>query len=80
MFSFGSGMCSSFYSITVRPGEKIETLINYLLQHVPLMLEKRHCVPAVEFETILEKREITYNKGNISYSVCYTPTHYRDYL
>lgn len=64
MFSFGSGMCSSFYSITVRPGAEFDTLISNLLQHVPKMLEKRYCVSAVEFEKILKDRELTYNKGN----------------
>lgn len=65
MFSFGSGMCSSFYSITVHPGEKLDTLIG-LLKHVPRMLENRHCTSTDEFENILTNRELAYNKGSIS--------------
>lgn len=64
MFSFGSGMCSTFYSITIRPGEKLDTLIRDLLQHVPLMLENRRCTSTVEFETTLENRQLAYNKGS----------------
>lgn len=65
MFSFGSGMCSSFYSITIRPGAKLDTLID-LLQRVPVMLENRHCTSTVEFENTLTNRELAYNKGSIS--------------
>lgn len=64
IFSFGSGMCSSFYSITIRPGKELNTLIDNL-SHIPAMLEKRHCVSAKEFEEILEQREFNFNKGNI---------------
>lgn len=63
MFSFGSGMCSSFYSITIRPVPKLETLVNNLCQHIPKMLEKRLCMSAVEFATTLEKQELIYNQG-----------------
>ncbi|CAI6356516.1 unnamed protein product [Macrosiphum euphorbiae] len=62
MFSFGSGMCSSFYSITIRPGAKLETLID-LLQHVPVMLENRQSASTVEFENTLTNRELAYNKA-----------------
>ncbi|XP_026816773.1 hydroxymethylglutaryl-CoA synthase 1-like isoform X2 [Rhopalosiphum maidis] len=62
MFSFGSGMCSSFYSMTIRPGAKLDTLID-LLQHVPVMLENRHCTSTVEFENTLTNRELAYNKA-----------------
>ncbi|XP_015376005.1 PREDICTED: hydroxymethylglutaryl-CoA synthase 1-like isoform X1 [Diuraphis noxia] len=62
MFSFGSGMCSSFYSITIRPGAKLESLIN-LLQHIPVMLENRQCTSTVEFENTLTNRELAYNKA-----------------
>jgi len=65
LFSFGSGMCSSFYSMTVRSGEKLDILIDHLSQHVPIILEKRLKTPAIEFEKILENRELTYNKGNL---------------
>jgi len=68
MFSFGSGMCSSFYSITIRPGTKLDTFID-LLQHIPVMLESRHCTSTVEFETTLNNRELAYNKGNKSITV-----------
>lgn len=64
MFSFGSGMCSSFYSITIRSGEKLETLID-LLQHIPVMLENRQSTSAAEFENTLTNQELTYNKGSI---------------
>jgi len=68
MFSFGSGMCSSFYSITIRPGAKLESLIN-LLQHIPVMMENRQCTSTVEFENTLTNRELAYNKGSISIKV-----------
>lgn len=63
MYSFGSGMCSSFYSITTRPGIELDTLISHLL-HIPLMLEKRRRASTSEFETTIENNELTYNKGN----------------
>ncbi|XP_060844573.1 hydroxymethylglutaryl-CoA synthase 1-like [Rhopalosiphum padi] len=62
MFSFGSGMCSSFYSITIRPGAKLDTLID-LLQRVPVMLENRYCTSTDEFENTLTNRELAYNKA-----------------
>lgn len=65
MFSFGSGMCSSFYSINIRPGEKLDALISHLVSHVPEILEKRQCTSPAEFETMLESCELTYNKGII---------------
>jgi 3-hydroxy-3-methylglutaryl CoA synthase len=65
MFSFGSGMCSSFYSINIRSGEKLDTLISHLVPHVAEKLEKRHCTSPAEFENILKIRELTYNKGII---------------
>lgn len=65
MFSFGSGMCSSFYSINIRPGEKLDALISHLLPQIPEKLEKRHCKSPTEFENILKIRELTYNKGII---------------
>jgi len=68
MFSFGSGMCSSFYSITIRQGAKLETLID-LLQRVPVMLENRKCASTIEFENTLTNRELAYNKGSISIKV-----------
>jgi len=63
LFSFGSGMCSSFYSMTVYSGEKLDILIDYLLQHVPVILEKRIRTSASEFEKIVEKRELFCNKA-----------------
>lgn len=63
MFSFGSGMCSSFYSINIRPGEKLNALIRQLVPHVTEILGKRHCISPAEFENILHIRELTYNKG-----------------
>ncbi|XP_025414651.1 hydroxymethylglutaryl-CoA synthase 1-like isoform X3 [Sipha flava] len=63
MFSFGSGMCSSFYSINIRSGEKLDTLISHLVPHVAEKLEKRHCTSPAEFENILKIRELTYNKA-----------------
>lgn len=65
MYSFGSGMCSSFYSITVHSGEKLNTLIDYLLQHVPVILQNRSCASPIEFETILGNNELYNNKGTI---------------
>lgn len=63
MFSFGSGLCSSFYSITIHSGAKLEKLIGNLL-HIPEMLEKRLCIPTSEYETVMENRESAYNKGS----------------
>lgn len=63
MFSFGSGLCSSFYSITIHSGAKLDQLIGNLL-HVSEMLDKRHCISTSEYETIMENRELAYNKGN----------------
>lgn len=64
MFSFGSGLCSSFYSITIHPGAKLDKLIGHLL-HIPEMLEKRHCISTSDYETIMMKRELAFNKGSI---------------
>jgi len=75
MFSFGSGMCSSFYSITIRPGAKLETLID-LLQHVPVMLENRQSTSTVEFENTLTNRELAYNKGSIFISLLVQYSYY----
>lgn len=62
LFSFGSGLCSSFYSITIQPGVKLDTLISHLL-HIPEMLEKRQCISTSEYDALMENRELAYNKG-----------------
>lgn len=64
MFSFGSGFCSSFYSITIHSGAKLDKLIGNLL-HVSEMLDKRQCISTIEYETMMENRELAYNKGNL---------------
>lgn len=69
LFSFGSGMCSSFYSMTVYSGEKLDILIDYLSQHVPVILEKRIRTSASDFENIVENRELAYNKGICVYRI-----------
>lgn len=51
------------YSLTIRPGTKLDTLIGYLLEHVPMLLDERFQASANEFEKILKNHELSYNKG-----------------
>lgn len=66
IFSFGSGLCSSMYSFTIRSGAKLDILIGHLLDHVPMLLDNRFQIPAIEFEKIMKNRELSYNKGIIN--------------
>ncbi len=63
MFSYGSGLASTMFSLHVsKDQEKIEKLLA-LINDVPSRLEARSSVSATEFTAILKAKEDAYNKG-----------------
>ena len=67
MFSYGSGLASTMFSLHVsEDADKIEKLIA-LINDVPSRLEARSSVHPTEFTAILKAKEDAYNKGVYSY-------------
>ncbi|XP_011172305.1 hydroxymethylglutaryl-CoA synthase 1 [Solenopsis invicta] len=64
LFSYGSGLCASLYSLTVakdtREGSGLSKLINGL-SYVRSQLEGRHCVSPEEYTKVLALREKYWN-------------------
>lgn len=69
MFSYGSGLASTMFSLHVsKEKEKIEKLL-VPLNDVPSRLEARSAVPPAEFTAILKAKEDAYNKGVYLYPI-----------
>lgn len=66
LFSYGSGLASSMYSIHVtkiaKPGSALDRLVNNL-SHIKQLLERRKCVSAEEFSRIMEIKEKNHHKA-----------------
>lgn len=63
MFSYGSGLASSMFSLQVsKDAGRVESLLASL-GDIPSRLEARTALPAAEFTTILKAKEDSYNKA-----------------
>ncbi|KAL0131058.1 hypothetical protein PUN28_002565 [Cardiocondyla obscurior] len=60
IFSYGSGLCSSMYSLTIAKNMQAESGLSKIitaLSYVKSQLEKRHCVSPEDYTKVLESRE-----------------------
>lgn len=73
IFSYGSGLASSMYSITVKGGAELKKLISNV-QYVQKKLDERQEVTPAEFSSILEEREKSLHR------VPFRPERSLDYL
>ncbi|XP_050296610.1 hydroxymethylglutaryl-CoA synthase 1 [Anthonomus grandis grandis] len=61
LFSYGSGLASSFYSLTIKPSSALKTLKDNL-NYVKPLLEKRIKIAPEKFEATLELRQHSAHK------------------
>jgi hydroxymethylglutaryl-CoA synthase len=68
LFSYGSGLCSSMYSLHIssnaKPGSPLSRLIDNL-SHIKKLLDQRTKVSPEEFAHIMEIREQNHHKGKV---------------
>jgi hydroxymethylglutaryl-CoA synthase len=68
LFSYGSGLCSSMYSLRIssnaRPGSPLSRLIDSL-SHIKPLLDQRTRVSPEEFAHIMDIREENHHKGKV---------------
>jgi len=66
LFSYGSGLCSSMYSLRISsnatPGSPLSQLIDSL-SHIKQLLDQRTKVSPEEFAQVMETRERNHHKG-----------------
>lgn len=62
LFSYGSGLASSMFSIKVVAGQKLENLVSSL-QYLHDVLKNRRQVKPIDFSKIMEIREENHNKA-----------------
>jgi 3-hydroxy-3-methylglutaryl CoA synthase len=71
LFSYGSGLASSMYSLRIssnaRPGSSLNRLVENL-SHIKPLLDQRKRVTPEEFAQIMEIREQNHHKGKVKYS------------
>ena len=68
LFSYGSGLASSMYSLHITEDLSPDSPIHLLLQNlsdVKLRLERRQKVPPQGFDDIMKLRETTHHKGRL---------------
>ena len=63
MFSYGSGLASSMFSLRVSKDASLLEPLSISLKDVLSRLEARRAVPPVEFTAVLKAKEDSYNKG-----------------
>jgi hydroxymethylglutaryl-CoA synthase len=68
LFSYGSGLASSMYSLrissNVRPGSPLNNLVESL-SHIKPLLDQRKKVTPEDFAQIMEIREQNHHKGKV---------------
>ena len=68
LFSYGSGLCSSMYSLCIssnaKPGSPLSRLIGNL-SHIKQLLDQRTKVSPEEFARVMDIREQNHHKGKV---------------
>jgi hydroxymethylglutaryl-CoA synthase len=71
LFSYGSGLCSSMYSLHISsnatPGSPLSRLIGNI-SHIKQLLDQRTKVSPEKFAKVMETREQNHHKGKVTCS------------